>query len=214
MKVRTDNKAVVKKHTGSCLCVPQGRGEGFGVDKRNILQPGEDWKEIFDTLTDMVTVHDNDFNIISANAAAKRILGLPSPYTGNAKCFEYYHGSGYPPEGCPGCDCLGTGKPATFEGYEPHLKRYIEIRAIPRYDNDNRLTGIIHIVRDITSRKRVEEELEIHRNHLKWLVKQRTSEISFANEQLRREIAERERVEAETERLLRELKELLRNSQH
>ncbi|MEJ2697257.1 MAG: PAS domain-containing protein [Candidatus Sulfobium sp.] len=214
MKVHiSENKTLFKKDTGDCLCgLPASAaepGEGAG----NISRSGEDWKDIFDTLTDMVTVHDNNFRIIGANAAAERVLGLPS-LTANAKCYQYYHGSEHPPEGCPSCRCLSTGKPATFEVYEPHLKMYVEIRAIPRYGSDNRLIGLVHIVRDITRRKQVEEELEIHRHHIEWLVKQRTAEISFSNEQLRREIAERKRVEAETERLIRELKDLLRTTRH
>jgi C4-dicarboxylate-specific signal transduction histidine kinase len=52
----------------------------------------------------------------------------------------------------------------------------------------------------------------VHRHHLEWLVKQRTAEISFTNEQFRREIAERERVEEETVRLIRELRDLLQTS--
>jgi PAS domain-containing protein len=206
-------KEPLKERTCGCLSGIEGRGTASVEDERSIFWSGEGWKDIFDTLTDIVTVHDNDYNIISANAAAEKALGLPHLLNAaKAKCYEYYHGSEHPPEGCPSCRCLNTGKPATFEVYEPHLKMYAEIRAIPRYDNNNRLIGLLHIVRDITRRKQVEEELEVHRHHLEWLVKQRTAEISFTNEQLRREIAERERVEEETVRLIRELRDFLQTS--
>jgi nitrogen-specific signal transduction histidine kinase/ActR/RegA family two-component response regulator len=36
---------------------------------------------------------------------------------------------------------------------------FVEIRAIPRFDSNNQLIGLIHIVRDITERKRMEEEI-------------------------------------------------------
>ncbi len=42
--------------------------------------------------------------------------------------------------------------------FEPHLNMFIEIRAIPRFDRSGNLTGLVHIVRDITARKRGEEE--------------------------------------------------------
>ncbi len=202
-----------KKQICGCLSGLEKRETVPGEDERSSFRSVGDWKNIFDTLTDMVTVHDNDYNIISANAAAEKILKLPPLLKATkVKCYEYYHGSEYPPEGCPSCRCINSGNPVTFEVYEPHLKMYVEIRAIPRYDGDNRLIGLVHIVRDITRRKQTEEELEVHRHHLEWLVKQRTAEISFTNEQFRREIAERERVEEETVRLIRELRDLLQTS--
>ncbi len=171
----------------------------------------DDWHEIFDTITDMITIHDADFTIIHANKAAEKILGLPLLNSGRVKCFEYYHGSEVPPSGCPSCKCLGTGKTSVFEMFEPHLSMHIEIRAIPRLDKDGRVIGLIHIVRDITSRKLVEEELHIHQNHLEWLVRERTSEITLMNEQLQKEIAERKRAGAEKEQLIKELQEALAN---
>ncbi|HAT63621.1 MAG TPA: PAS domain-containing sensor histidine kinase, partial [Flavobacteriaceae bacterium] len=42
------------------------------------------------------------------------------------------------------------------------------------------------IIRDITDRKKVEDELEKHKNNLEELVKQRTEEVSLKNEELQR----------------------------
>lgn len=82
----------------------------------------------------MVTIHDADFNIICANRAAQKALSLPALNLSAAKCFQYYHGTECPPEGCPSCQCLKTGEPAAFELFEPYLDMHIEIRAIPRID--------------------------------------------------------------------------------
>ncbi|MBL7112768.1 MAG: response regulator [Bacteroidales bacterium] len=119
-----------------------------------------DWEETFNTITDIITVHDKDFDIIRANRAAEKLLKLPLlDLMPGAKCFKYYHGTEAPPEGCPSCNCLQTGLPATFEVFEPHLNMFIEIRAIPRFDSKKKLSGLIHVVRDITERKRTEEAL-------------------------------------------------------
>ncbi len=107
----------------------------------------------------MITIHDKDFNIVRHNKARHRLFGYGLPESSDrVKCFEYYHGTGAPPEECPSCRCLLTGKQAVFETFEPHLYMFMELRAIPRFDSSNRLTGLIHIVRDITERKRGEEE--------------------------------------------------------
>jgi PAS domain S-box-containing protein len=125
-----------------------------------ILQSKRDWEDTFNTISDMITIHDKDFNIIRANRAAEKMLGLPVLETSKAECFRFYHGTDKPPERCPSCRCLITGEPATFEYFEPHLNMYIEIRAMPRFDDNNELIGLIHVSRDISERKRIEEEVK------------------------------------------------------
>lgn len=106
-------------------------------------------------LTEMITLHDKDFNIIYANEAAKKILNLPLLDVTNAKCYEYYHGKEHPPEICPSCRCLLTGEPVSFERYEPHLNMLLKIKAIPLFDDSNsQLIGLIHIVKPQNKRRK------------------------------------------------------------
>jgi len=124
-----------------------------------LSQVKHDWEDTFDSIEDMITIHDKDFNIIHCNKSAGRILGLPNLLPPNgAKCYRYYHGKDFPPEACPSCRCLQTEEPAVSEIFEPHLNMFVEIRAIPRFDGNGQLTGLIHIVRDITNRKKSEED--------------------------------------------------------
>jgi PAS domain S-box-containing protein len=126
-----------------------------------ILQAKIEWEDTFDTITDMITIHDREFNIIRANKAAQEILGLPSLETTRAiKCYAYYHGKDTPPKDCLSCTCLETGQTTSFEMFEPHLNKYLEVRAMPRFDHNSEVVGLIHVIRDITERKKVEEALQ------------------------------------------------------
>jgi PAS domain S-box-containing protein len=125
-----------------------------------ILQAKLDWEDTFDTITDMITIHDKEFNILRANMAAIDLLELPFLKNIKMKCYEYYHGKNSPPDNCLSCECFKTGKPTAFEMFEPHLNKFLEIRAMPRFDNNNQLAGLIHVIRDITERKKVEEALQ------------------------------------------------------
>jgi PAS domain S-box-containing protein len=125
--------------------------------EEEIRQAKDDWENTFNTITDMITIHDEDFNILRANEAAKKMLGLPSPGCGAARCYGYYHGTEHPPARCPSCKTLKTGKPAVSEIFEPHLGMFVEIRAIPRKGRNNKDGGLIHVVRDITARKKTED---------------------------------------------------------
>jgi PAS domain S-box-containing protein len=77
------------------------------------------------------------------------------------------------------CDLEGTGK-AIIEGSE--------------------LIGIILSSRDISRRKRAEEELREHQDHLEDQVLERTAELEKANYFLQREIGERKQTEAALQR--------------
>ena len=170
-----------------------------------ILQALLDWEDNFNT---MVTVHDKDFNILRANKSAEKILGMSFSEIEKRKCFKNYHGKDCPPEGCPSCECLKTEKPAIFEMFEPHLNMFIEIKVIPRFDRNNQFVGLIHVVRDITDRKKAEEELKRHQNHLQDLVKEQTTELTKTNEQLQLEIAEHKLAEKRKAQLLEEVERI------
>jgi transcriptional regulator with PAS, ATPase and Fis domain len=137
------------------------------------------WEETFNNITDMITIHDKDFNIIHANKAAEDILELPLLKSDKAKCYEHYHGESKPPEGCPSCMCLDTKKPVAFEKFEPHLNKFLEIRAMPQFDVNRNLIGVIHIVRDITERKQMENEISSLKKHL--LTGKLENEAAFAS---------------------------------
>jgi PAS domain S-box-containing protein len=154
-----------------------------------IKQSKHDWQDIFNGITDMITIHDKDYNILYANASAKKVLNLPAIKQGmKVKCYRYYHGTDKPPEGCPSCKCMNTGKPANFEIFEPHLDMYIEIRSMPRFDENNKISGLIHIARDVTKRKCIEAEIKKAKEELEIRVQQRTAELRLSNEQLKKNI--------------------------
>jgi PAS domain S-box-containing protein len=123
------------------------------------LQAEKFWQDTFDAFPDMVTIHDKRFNIVLANKAAEQILDLPALNVKRAQCYKYYHGTEAPPTGCPSCQCLQSGAPASFEIFEPHLRRHLEIRATPIFNGTGEVSGLIHIVKDISEKKKADEKV-------------------------------------------------------
>ncbi len=167
--------------------------------EEQVFQSAQDWESTFDSITDMITIHDRDCNIIAANKSAISSLGLNLSADLNkspgAKCYKHYHCTESLPERCARHRCYDTGHPVITEAFEPHLNKYIEIREIPRFDKNNRPAGVIHIVRDISNRKKTEDLIANQKNELersllelaelRCLDEERLGELNLANEQLR-----------------------------
>jgi len=160
-----------------------------------IEQSKKDWESTFDSIEDMITIHDREFNIIRANRAAQKLHDLPFDKIINTKCHLLYHGSETPPRTCPSCESMKTGFPSVHEFFEPFLNMHVEVTSIPRFDTNNQFVGLIHIVRDITKRKETEEELKRHREHLADMVREKTSDLTAAIELLNDEITSRRHAE-------------------
>jgi len=75
-------------------------------------------------------------------------------------------------------------------------------------DESGRRLGFRGIVRDVTTRALIEEELRRHRDHLEELVEERAREVLAANEQLLKEIGVRRRAEDELRVSREEYREL------
>jgi PAS domain S-box-containing protein len=71
---------------------------------------------------------------------------------------------------------------------------WIEINATPLLDQ-GKINGVLVVSRDITERKKIEEELELHRSNLETIIESRTAELRIANEQLQAEIGQHKKTE-------------------
>ena len=81
-----------------------------------------------------------------------------------------------------------TGKPTKGFGWEiirkDGARGFIEASISPMRSSEGEPIGFRGIVRDIIERKRAEEELKRHREHLEELVKERTAQLRAANEEV------------------------------
>ena len=124
-----------------------------------VAQARRDWEEAFDAINDAITIHDTDFNILRANKAAARLLGVPVDELTGRKCYRVYHACECPPDGCPSCPTARTGRPAAFELYEPALGRHLALRSFARQDEDGNVIGVVHVARDVTEQRALEAQL-------------------------------------------------------
>jgi signal transduction histidine kinase len=108
-------------------------------------------------MSDGVTIHDLQFNITTHNPAMERFL--PGKSIDLKRCYEVIHGTKEPPTFCPMLKTVPSGETASCDFYEPNLDKYLTVRTDPIFDENDEITNVVHIVRDITERKLLEKNL-------------------------------------------------------
>jgi len=123
---------------------------------------------IFDAIPDIIGVQNLDHRIIRYNKAGYDYL-QSSPETVNGKkCFQLI-GRDKPCDVCASAEVYKTKKPSRIERYFPEISRWFEIRAYPVMGKSGNLEKVIEHLRDITDKKKAEQE--------KWAIEQQIQQI-------------------------------------
>lgn len=122
----------------------------------------KEWQYTFDSITDLISIHDNDYNIIKANKSMAANFGLHPREMIGRKCYEFYHGSDLPDAGCSERARAEDGGPSAWEVHVPKTGRVFRLSTFPYYSPEGKeLIGSIYIARDITEEKEKEGRLAI-----------------------------------------------------
>lgn len=116
------------------------------------------WETTFNSIDDGITIHDKDNKIILANRAAAKIIEQPVDNCINKSCCKVFHGKDDTPAKCKIEDVLEKGNQLVFNMYEPHLKKHLNFKITPLWNNGV-ITGSIHVVRDISQQVQSEKRI-------------------------------------------------------
>jgi PAS domain S-box-containing protein len=100
-----------------------------------------------------------DFELIMVNRTNERVYGKPAAALLGKKCYREFERREEPCPHCPGRLALATGESQATEAIGLHAdgtRLYARIRAHPVLGPDNRPTGFIEVVEDISEQKRAE----------------------------------------------------------
>lgn len=125
------------------------------------------WRQTFDTIPDLVMVVDAAQQIMQINKTARKRLGIPDDCDGDLMgfCFQHVHGLNNPPDDCPHQAMLADRQPHELEQFLPRLDGYFHVTVNPIFDGEGRLTGAVHVARDITGRRAMEDQLRYLSTH-------------------------------------------------
>jgi PAS domain S-box-containing protein len=123
-------------------------------------QAADEWEAIFDSIKDMISVQAADHTILRVNKAYADAIGKRKEEIAGMKCHEIIHGSGGESPFCPQKGVVNSKKPVVTEFFEPMFGIHAEVTVLPVMAEDRQVKGVIHIIRDITARKKAEESLK------------------------------------------------------
>ncbi len=146
---------------------------------------------LIESMKDGMIVIDSRNRVLNFNPAAQRIIGIPIEDAIGQPAFHVLS------------DQFGT-----FESYsdgdeerteiemsDGQAKGCYELRVSPFQDKHGRSLGRLTVLRDITKRKKAEEEVKKLNEVLESRVLERTAQLEAANEELQKEVRERERAD-------------------
>jgi len=125
--------------------------------QHDLQSAAQTWKTTFDAMNDAVAVLDPNGVIVLCNRAMGTLMDRSPEEMVGHPCWEVVHGTSGPVQDCPHQRVKQTLR---RESTSITLgRRQVEVAADPLLDREGVLTGCIHTLTDVTSRKKMEEEL-------------------------------------------------------
>jgi len=124
-----------------------------------VLKAKQEWEETFDAVPDLIAIVDKEHTIRHVNKAMAERLGI-SPRESIGKPCTIIHGIVQPPAPCLHTAVFKDNRDHTAEIHDEATKDYFLATASPLHDNGGNLFGSVYVARDISERKRIENELQ------------------------------------------------------
>jgi signal transduction histidine kinase/CheY-like chemotaxis protein/HPt (histidine-containing phosphotransfer) domain-containing protein len=118
------------------------------------------WHAAFDAMDDMVALIDGDLRVLQANRAMLAYCGKDS--VRGVHCHDIFHPGGevFDLHQCPGSEVMRTGVPSHRIFPDPKESgRFFDHSVYPLKDAEGCVVELVHVVRDVTIRRREQDQL-------------------------------------------------------
>ncbi|HTY47419.1 MAG TPA: PAS domain-containing sensor histidine kinase [Methanomassiliicoccales archaeon] len=120
----------------------------------------DEWEMTFDALPDRIAIIDRDYHIARTNKAMADTIGMTKETSIGLTCHSVVHGlDDCAPPICPHRKTLSDHLTHIEEIEEPRMGGTFIVSTSPIFGKEGELYGSVHVARDITDRKRMEQAL-------------------------------------------------------
>jgi len=169
------------------------------IAEETLRESEERYRQLVETMNEGLAMADHDYLFTFVNERFAEMLGYSREEMLGCHLLEFVHGD-YQDFMKEQMAKRRGGETKSYEiDWLAQDGRRVYTLISPRvfFDSQGQFTGSLGVLTDITDRKRAEEALQKAHAELELRVRERTAELLSTNEQLKREIEDRKRVEEE-----------------
>ncbi len=166
-----------------------GENEPLVVSFKSIVQERErlrveaerlarEWQKTFDAANDAIWILDRDSRILRSNKTAERFFNRPCSEMIGKHCWEIVHGTTKPIPECPILRVRNSLRRETMDFLIG--ERWFEVNVDPLLNEAGQYVGAVHIISDITERKKMEEAVRESEEHFRAIVENANDGILIA----------------------------------
>ncbi len=133
------------------------------------------WETLCDAIGSAIWLLDDQFRICRTNRTAETMFQIPKDKLIGRHCWEIVHQSHQPIPRCPVLRAMRSKKREQLD--VPIGERWFEVTVDVATDASGTVIGYLHVVADITARKRAEEQLQMRERQLRALLESSTESM-------------------------------------
>ncbi len=142
----------------------------------------KEWERTFNSISDLIFIQDKNFNVVKVNRSCSEALKLKPEEIIGKRCYEMFHGLDHPWPSCPTVKAQEDLAPHTEEVDDPRIGVPLLVTVSPIFNAKGEFIGSVHVARDISERKKVE-------NALREVINMKTDFTSMVSHELRTPLA-------------------------
>lgn len=135
--------------------------------EKTIKEAAEEWETTFNSITDLISIHNRDLKIMRVNKAFANMFKMKPEKIIGKTCHNILHGTETIVDNCPFKQALETKKTVRVDFFEPRLGIYFEVSVSPIFNEEGEVIATVHIAKDISERKNAEQQLQTTYQKLK-----------------------------------------------
>ena len=126
--------------------------------EQQLQQASENWSKTFDAIQDGIILLDQSQIVMASNQAFLDFVGKTKEQVIGSHCYEMVHGTNCPHEKCPYEKLSWSRKRETTEMELNGIP--CQVMVDPIMDSEKNIIGAVHIITDISQRKKAEKAVQ------------------------------------------------------
>lgn len=126
--------------------------------EEKIIHAASEWRRTFDSISDLIWIHDTDFKFIRVNRALSNLLSIEPKELIGKNCLEFLKKDDkFPADNCLDRKTWEIIKPYAEEIYKKLSGVYYQITTSPLITDTGEFKGVVHIAKDVTEQKKLND---------------------------------------------------------